>query len=107
VWRRARAALRILKDWDNYVRRAASTGIEPLLILDYGNKFYDDGDKPRTEEGLEAFARYAEFVVRNFKGVVHDTKSGTSTTSRSAERRPVRPRTTCARSRRFITGSKP
>jgi hypothetical protein len=45
--------------------------VQPLLILDYGNSFYDGGDKPTTSEALDAFARYAAFVVRHFKGRVH------------------------------------
>jgi hypothetical protein len=56
--------------WRAYVDEAVRQGIEPLLILDYGNPFYDKGDKPRSEEAVEAFTRYGEFVVRTFKGRV-------------------------------------
>ena len=64
--------LKMPDEWDAFVRRAAAMGIRPLLILDYGNRFYDNGDKPLSGEALEGFARYSEFVVRHFKGVVHD-----------------------------------
>jgi len=37
-----------------------------MLILDYANRFYDDGDRPRSAEAVEGFCRYAEFVVRHF-----------------------------------------
>jgi len=51
---------------DRYVRRASAIGLNVLLILDYANRFYDDGDRPRSNEAIEGFCRYAEFVVRHF-----------------------------------------
>ena len=51
---------------DHYVRRAAAAGLDVMLILDYSNRFYDDGDRPRSAEAIEGFCRYAEFVVRHF-----------------------------------------
>ncbi len=56
--------------WDTFVRQAEAAGIEPMLILDYGNRFYDGGDKPVSDAATDAFVRYAEFVVRHFRGVV-------------------------------------
>lgn len=52
--------------YDAYVRKAAAKGLDVLLILDYANGFYDDGDRPRSPEAIEGFCRYAEFVVRHF-----------------------------------------
>lgn len=52
--------------YDAYVRKAAGQGVNMLLILDYANRFYDDGDRPRSPEAIEGFCRYAEFVVRHF-----------------------------------------
>jgi len=52
--------------FDAYVRKAAAEGLNVLLILDYANRFYDDGDRPRSPEAIEGFCRYAEFVVRHF-----------------------------------------
>jgi hypothetical protein len=37
-----------------------------LLVLDFGNKFYDNGGYPVSDEGINAFARYADFVVRHY-----------------------------------------
>ncbi len=51
---------------EGYVRRAADEGFDVLLILDYSNRFYDDGDRPRSPEAVEGFCRYAEFVVKHF-----------------------------------------
>lgn len=73
VWRGVEAEkgqLKMPADWATFVKRAAAEGLDPMLILDYGSKFYDGGDKPRSEEAIEAFTRYSEFVVRTFKGVV-------------------------------------
>jgi hypothetical protein len=95
VWRgveTAKGRLEMPDEWQAFVRSAAAAGLAPLLILDYGNPFYDHGDKPSSDEALEAFTRYAEFVVRTFKGVVrryelwneYDIKIG-GTTPGSAE----------------------
>lgn len=62
--------LAIPSQWDAYVDQAIQLGIEPLLILDYGNRFYDGGDKPLSERAMQGFVRYCEFVVRHFKGRV-------------------------------------
>ena len=56
--------------WDAYVNDARRIGIQPLIILDYGNRFYDDSGKPRSPEAIAGFARYASFVVSHFKGRV-------------------------------------
>lgn len=52
--------------FDAYVRKAAAGGLNVLLILDYSNRFYDDGDRPRSPEAIEGFCQYAEFVVKHF-----------------------------------------
>lgn len=65
-----RGVLNIPPQWDLLTNAAIKRGIKPLLILDYGNKFYDGGSKPVSKEGIAAFTRYAEFVVRHFKGRV-------------------------------------
>ncbi|MBN1506936.1 MAG: hypothetical protein JW955_08820 [Sedimentisphaerales bacterium] len=54
------------EQFDTYVRRATHESVNVLLILDYANPFYDDGDRPRSPEAIEGFCRYAEFVVRHF-----------------------------------------
>jgi hypothetical protein len=63
---RSKGSLEMPRRYDQYVRRAAAAGLEVLLILDYSNRFYDDGDRPRSAEAIEGFCRYAEFVVRHF-----------------------------------------
>jgi beta-glucosidase/6-phospho-beta-glucosidase/beta-galactosidase len=56
--------------WDFIVDKAKAADISPILILDYGNKFYDNGDKPTSEEAQQAFAEYAKFVANHFKNRV-------------------------------------
>ena len=65
-----RGMLKIPAQWDEVIDGAIKRGIQPLLILDYGNKFYDGGGKPHTEEGIAAFIRYVEFLVRHYQGRV-------------------------------------
>jgi hypothetical protein len=67
---REKGRLAMPESFDTYVRQAAGQGIDVLLILDYANRFYDDGDRPRSAEAIEGFCRYAEFVVRHFGRLV-------------------------------------
>lgn len=67
---REKGQLKMPERFDTYVRQAAARNLNVLLILDYANQFYDDGDRPRSPEAIEAFCKYSEFVVRHFgKGV--------------------------------------
>lgn len=50
---------------------AIRSGLKPLIILDYGNKLYDNGGMPISDTAQAAFVRYAEFVAGYFKGRVH------------------------------------
>lgn len=69
-WRsleREKGRLAMLPMYEEYVNAAIRAGVEPLIILDYGNPFYDGGDKPISAEAREGFARYSEFLVQHFK----------------------------------------
>ena len=59
-----------LRDLDQLVTRAAGRGVRPLLILTYGNRFYDGGGQLSSEAGIRAYSRYVRFVVKHFKGRV-------------------------------------
>ncbi len=63
---REKGQLAMPASYDAYVRRAAARNVNVLLILDYGNRFYDDADRPQSPEAIEGFCRYSEFVVRHF-----------------------------------------
>lgn len=57
-------------NWDYIIDKAKSRGIESIIILDYGNKYYDNGGKPVSYEAVNAFVAYASFLVNHFKGRV-------------------------------------
>jgi hypothetical protein len=59
-----------LEDLDRLVTDEARAGRRPLIILDYGNKFYDDGGLVHTPAGIAAYVRYVRFVVKHFRGRV-------------------------------------
>ena len=53
-------------DLDRAVKAVHQAGGRPLLILDYGNDFYDNGGLVVSDEALDAFERYVRYVVRHF-----------------------------------------
>ncbi|MGC9316695.1 MAG: hypothetical protein ACP5KN_01510 [Armatimonadota bacterium] len=55
---------------DEYIDRAVELGIEPLLILDYGNEHYDEGNYPTSDEAIAGFARYCYETAKHFRGRV-------------------------------------
>ncbi|HEY6873540.1 MAG TPA: hypothetical protein VI298_12535 [Geobacteraceae bacterium] len=55
---------------DTYLQTTSEASIAPLMILDYGNKFYDGGGKPVTPEGIGAFANFAKFSGTELAGKV-------------------------------------
>lgn len=67
---RERGVLAMPAGKDDFVRAAVAAGIEPVLILCYANPLYDDYRRPTSDEAIDAFARYAEFMVEHFRGTV-------------------------------------
>jgi hypothetical protein len=59
-----------LKDLDQVVTRVSGAGGSPMIILDYGNIFYDLGDITYTDTGIAGFVHYTKFVVSHYKGRV-------------------------------------
>ncbi|HDZ0905621.1 TPA: cellulase family glycosylhydrolase, partial [Klebsiella pneumoniae] len=59
-----------LKLVDEIIRGAKKYNISPLVILDYGNKNYNNGGYPANEQDIAAFAKYAKWVASNYKGQV-------------------------------------
>ncbi len=43
-------------------------GLNPITILLYSNRHYDNGNYPRSPEAVEGFARYCETLVAALKG---------------------------------------
>ncbi|MEO6707079.1 MAG: cellulase family glycosylhydrolase [Ginsengibacter sp.] len=42
--------------------------LKAILILDYGNKYYDNGMAPHSPEAIEAFTKWATAAVRRYAG---------------------------------------
>lgn len=59
-------------EYDRLMAALETEHIRPLFILDYGNKLYENGDPPRTDEAREAFARWAVAAAKHFsnRGVI-------------------------------------
>ena len=58
-------------DFSAYDRLLAALqphGIRAVLILDYSNRHYDQGQSPASDEGRAAFARWAAAAVEHFRG---------------------------------------
>ena len=62
--------LTIPQKWDEVINEQKELCLEPILILAYGNKNYQNGDKPTDKESIEAYVKYASYVVNHFKGRV-------------------------------------
>ncbi len=52
------------------INYSVKNGVDTLIILDYANMLYDEGEAPRSDEARKAFARYAEHLARELKGKV-------------------------------------
>lgn len=58
------------RDMDSLVTTLNKEGGKPIIVLVYGNKFYDDNDGVESDEAIQAFTKYAKFVAQHFKGRV-------------------------------------
>jgi len=54
--------------YDRLVAMLEESKIRPVFILCYANGLYDEGLSPHTDEGVQAFARWAAASVIHFKG---------------------------------------
>src|SRR5215470_18836279 len=52
-------------EYDRLIAALKPYNIRALLILDYGNKLYDDGLAPHTDAGRQAFAQWAAASARH------------------------------------------
>jgi len=57
-------------DIGKLLQSAAARGVKPIVPLAYGNQFYDKGDLIKSQEGYEAYIRYATSVINTLKGSV-------------------------------------
>ncbi|SHM93476.1 hypothetical protein SAMN05216593_104435 [Pseudomonas asturiensis] len=59
-----RGFLRIDPAWHAYLRSAQKHRLRPLLVLGYGNPFYENHAKPRHPAVRQAFGNYVSFVAQ-------------------------------------------
>jgi len=55
-------------NYDSFVKNMDNNNVKILFILDYGNKLYDKGLSPYTDEGRKAFVNFAKAAVKRYKG---------------------------------------
>lgn len=53
--------------YDRLTAALEASGIRPLLILNYGHPFYDEGEAPASSQARAAFARWAAAAVARYK----------------------------------------
>ena len=54
---RKKGELKVPGFFADYLEEAARRDIRPLVILNYGNRFYDKGNYPVTPESIEGYKR--------------------------------------------------
>ena len=71
-YEKTKGEYKLLDHWNAYLDAAVSDGIEPLIILNYGNTLYTDTTDswPLTNDQLEAYGNYVYNVVSDTKGRV-------------------------------------
>jgi hypothetical protein len=56
---------------DAYMKACKDNGINPLITLTFGNKYYDDPAGPSTPAGYEGYGNYAQAVLRQYGDQIH------------------------------------
>ncbi|EIK98695.1 hypothetical protein PMM47T1_01615 [Pseudomonas sp. M47T1] len=62
--------LQIPPIWRQYNAARAARGMANVVILDYGNQYYENNALPRTPNLLTAFGTYVDYVTRALAGQV-------------------------------------
>jgi hypothetical protein len=65
-----RGVLQIPPNWQSYLSNVREHRLRPLLVLGYGNPFYDNYAKPRHPAMRQAFGNYANFVAKELSDSV-------------------------------------
>lgn len=55
---------------DAFVDKVLAHDINVLAILDYGCKYYDEGNAPYSDEGIAAFAKFCGETVKHYAGKI-------------------------------------
>ncbi|TLV21526.1 hypothetical protein FE839_05695 [Klebsiella indica] len=88
VVEKKRGVYEIPSNWDFMVDYALKNGLSVLLILDYGNKLYDNGDKPTSNNAVAGFRNYVDFVTKHFEGRVQYYQIWNEWNSRDGDTKP-------------------
>lgn len=72
TYEKEKGVYKLTDGWNNYINKAVEAGVEPLIILDFGNELYTEttGTMPTTDAELEAFGNYVYHLVSDLKGRV-------------------------------------
>lgn len=62
--------LGISPDWTKYLAAQHDSGMDNILMLGYGNRFYSSDSKPIYPTVRAGYARFVDFVARRLKGQV-------------------------------------
>ena len=54
------------RNFDSSLQVLQQNSVDPLLVLDYNNSFYDEGQTPYDAAGFTAFANYAKALVTHY-----------------------------------------
>lgn len=57
---------RFSEKYTGYMRVLSEHGIEPLIIMSFTNKLYDDGLTPYTDAGREGYAKYGRAILDRY-----------------------------------------
>ena len=68
---KTKGKIEILPEWDERIDTSLQKGLTPLLELNFGNRFYDQGGFPYTDEAIAAFVKYCTTMVEHFKGRIN------------------------------------
>jgi hypothetical protein len=63
-----KGVIKVPEAFYSFINRTLENNLSTIVILDYGNQFYDEGGYPRSQEAIDGFVRYSEAVVTALKG---------------------------------------
>lgn len=67
-WERSKGKYTAPAPIASFIEQSLAANNNPLLVVGYANKLYDNGLYPKTDESVEAYAAFAENFVKMYKG---------------------------------------
>jgi len=56
---------------NNYMKAEQDAGMNPLICLTFGNKFYDNPAGPSTPAGYDGYGNYAQAILKQYGDQIH------------------------------------